>query len=447
MSKRNRWFAVSTMLIVLTVIIGTWTVQAQAIKLSSIDYIEQEQIKETVKAYFEMRYRSFNTLKLEDLWILIDSSSQGNYFLRSESDKLEIELHHAKLNRLRYLQYEYFLVFNDISIDLVNHEAIVSVIEGHDVIFEISKEISISDPLVSSMRNLQHTIVLRKQADAWKMLSDDYGDYLWRFIKATGLSKEEYLHSTDDLTDIMNDVEGYFATTSSCNLYDDETTYPYNRDGAVSYAHTWATAPRPYHDPPYHDFTDEGGDCTNFVSQAIHEGGGALMVFDDEQGIGMDGWYYNNVNDRAAAWLDVTRLYNFIVNEVYFWDAGPEGCDAVIDQASRGDVIQYDWQNDGSWDHSVMIVLSQYDPTYHWVAGHSPDVDGYPYTHFIYTHPNMVYRFVHIVRLDAASSVKLPIVMNSESSMAIQMQNPYPAPVAVPIEASEPMSPSPYPAP
>lgn len=99
---------------------------------------------------------------------------------------------------LRYLEYEYYLDFEDISIDLVNHEAIVSVIEGHDVIFEISKEISKSDPTVSSMRNLQHTVVLRKEGDLWKILHDDYRDYLWRFINATGLSKEEYLHSTDD---------------------------------------------------------------------------------------------------------------------------------------------------------------------------------------------------------------------------------------------------------
>ena len=39
-------------------------------------------------------------------------------FLSSEVDKLEIELHHAKLCRLRYVEYEYFLDFKDISIDM-----------------------------------------------------------------------------------------------------------------------------------------------------------------------------------------------------------------------------------------------------------------------------------------------------------------------------------------
>lgn len=293
--------------------------------------------------------------------------------------------------------------------------------------------------------------MLRKEKAVWKIVSDDYEDYLWRLMKAMGLSKEDLIQQDEYPQGELPGIDEGMIETTTCNLPVDQSTYPYNNNGAVEYAHQWATAARPYN-PKYYDFTDDGGDCTNFVSQALYEGGGALMI-----GSGTYGWYYNDRYDHSPSWTDVQFLYDFVIEPGYlYWDAGPEGCDTVIDQAERGDIIQYNWKenqqgtpdpNDEEWDHSVMIVLSQYEPTFHWVAGHSPDVDGYPYTNFIYTHPNMVYRFVHIVRLDAASLVKLPIVMNSESGMANQTQNPYPAPVAVPIEADEPLTPSPYPAP
>ena len=327
--------------------------------------------------------------------------------------------------------------------------ATVSVVEGHDVEFEISREISKAEPVISKMRNLLHSIELRKEDGTWKIVSDNYEDYLWRLMKTTGLSIEYLTQQDVNLQSQLPNSDEIMIEYTSCNLPEDQSTYPYNRNGAVKYAHQYATSPNTNY---YYYPLGEGGDCTNFVSQAMHEGGGALMI-----GSATYGWYYNDRYDHSPSWTHVKYLYDFIIEPGYsYWPAGPEGCDTVIDQTEKGDIIQYNWKenppgtpdpNDEEWDHSVMIVLSQYEPTYHWVAGHSPDVDGYPYTHFIYTHPNMVYRFVHIVWLDAASLVKLPIVMNSESIMANQMQNPYPAPVAVPIEASEPLTLSPYPAP
>lgn len=70
----------------------------------------------------------------------------------------------------------------------------MSLVEGHDVIFEISEQINKGDPIVSSMRNLQHTVYLHQENGMWKIITDDYEDYLWRLLRTTGLSKEELLH-------------------------------------------------------------------------------------------------------------------------------------------------------------------------------------------------------------------------------------------------------------
>ena len=38
---------------------------------------------------------------------------------------------------------------------------------------------------------------------------------------------------------------------------------PYNRRAAVAYAHKWAYS----RNPAFYDFSEIGGDCTNFASQ------------------------------------------------------------------------------------------------------------------------------------------------------------------------------------
>jgi len=257
------------------------------------------------------------------------------------------------------------------------------------------------------------------------------------------MTKETYLRSANEQVS-TNGVD--IDLTFGCVLQEDNSTYPYNRRGAVDYANLWALG----RNPAYYDFSDDGGDCTNFVSQAIYEGGGAMMTSDY---LPTYGWYYNNRFNYASAWTGVYELWDFIVPGYTVWNAGPEGCELAksqgLYQALEGDLIQYDWTNDEVWDHSVIINHAVKNPP-DWnlyVDSHSPDVYNYVFLSFIYKYPGMDYRFIRIERLDAASSVKLPIVMKGVGSTAIQMQNPYPAPLIDPVGVGEISPPSPYPAP
>ena len=101
--------------------------------------------------------------QLADFSDLTDGSSQADSFIQSETDKLEIEIFNAEIHHLRYIQYKYILAFNNVSIDEENNSAIVSLTEGHDVVFEISETINKAEPIVSKMRNLEHEIVLSKK--------------------------------------------------------------------------------------------------------------------------------------------------------------------------------------------------------------------------------------------------------------------------------------------
>ena len=76
----------------------------------------------------------------------------------------------------------------------------------------------------------------------------------------------------------------------------------YNRENAVAYAKKWAYG----RNPKYYDFSDLGGDCTNFASQCIYAGSGVMNYTPTY------GWYYISVNNRAPAWTGVDELYRFL---------------------------------------------------------------------------------------------------------------------------------------
>lgn len=76
----------------------------------------------------------------------------------------------------------------------------------------------------------------------------------------------------------------------------------YNREKAVAYAHRWAYG----FNPVYGNFTDMGGDCTNFLSQCLHAGGLPMNYRP------VTGWFYNSLSSRAPAWTGVQPFFDFM---------------------------------------------------------------------------------------------------------------------------------------
>jgi hypothetical protein len=160
----------------------------------------------------------------------------------------------------------------------------------------------------------------------------------------------------------------------------------YDRDAAVSYAHTWAYG----RNPRYYDFTALGGDCTNFTSQAVYAGAGVMNPTPTF------GWYYYSVNRRAPAWTGVEFLYRFLVNNR---GAGPaaEELGMDISQMMPGDIAQLSF--DGIvFTHSPLIVAvgSPPSPANILVAAHTFDADNRP----LNTYQYKKLRFLHITQVN-----------------------------------------------
>jgi len=123
----------------------------------------------------------------------------------------------------------------------------------------------------------------------------------------------------------------------------------YNRENAVAYAKRWALS----RNPLFIDFAGVGGDCTNFVSQAVLAGS---CEMNDTPTFG---WYIRSANDRAPAWSGVNEFFDFMTGSGDFPPAlsrvGPFGYVTTREFAREGDVIQLA-NNEGRFYHTLMIT-------------------------------------------------------------------------------------------
>lgn len=142
----------------------------------------------------------------------------------------------------------------------------------------------------------------------------------------------------------------------------------YNREKTVNYAKKWAYS----RNPAYYNYDSIGGDCTNFISQCIYAGT-VVMNYDR-----INGWYYNNANDKSASWTGVEFLYKFLINNK---NVGPFGRKIEKEELEKGDIIQISF--DGiKFSHTLLVVNKQNDKIFvatHTFDSYNRDFDTYSY--------------------------------------------------------------------
>ena len=141
----------------------------------------------------------------------------------------------------------------------------------------------------------------------------------------------------------------------------------YLRDKAVFYAREWALK----QNPQFYHFGNLGGDCTNFVSQCLLNGG-AKMNYNKE------GWFYINALNRSASWTAVNYLQNFLFNNK---SVGPFGRVTELMQIELGDII-FLRQNPNRFNHSLIVTKIEENEIY--VCAHSDDSLDRPLSSYFY---------------------------------------------------------------
>jgi len=159
---------------------------------------QQDEIKDVLQAYFELRYHLLSVSPPSDVQQdvfgeLVSDADDAKDFLATETAKLAVERKWYELNKLRFAKYEYSLQYKDIVFDASAQMATVSLHEYFDIICEIAIENNSQNPSSCAIGELTHEIVLRNENNRWKIISDTYWDSWWRQFRKPGLSTNEIL--------------------------------------------------------------------------------------------------------------------------------------------------------------------------------------------------------------------------------------------------------------
>jgi hypothetical protein len=152
----------------------------------------------------------------------------------------------------------------------------------------------------------------------------------------------------------------------------------YNGRAAAAYAVRWYN----HHNKLFWSFVGDGGDCTNFSSQALHAGGMRFMragglnnvvIFPDDRvqfSKGQGSWwairgFYSGYYEWTASWVNAELSHDRLLDS---------GLAVPLDSGDRpqpGDIVYYKLQGlDKAWDHSQVVTRVTHTQVY--VAQHSP---------------------------------------------------------------------------
>ncbi|GGE73664.1 amidase domain-containing protein [Priestia taiwanensis] len=118
--------------------------------------------------------------------------------------------------------------------------------------------------------------------------------------------------------------------------------FSYNRLEAVKYAELWWND----ENPEYVHFKEEN--CTNYISQCLHAGGAPMMGYPNKA----KGWWIRGKNwSYSWTFAHALRWYLSGAKSGLRAKKVEKPTDLLV-----GDVIFYDFEGDGHWDHSTIVV-------------------------------------------------------------------------------------------
>lgn len=159
--------------------------------------------------------------------------------------------------------------------------------------------------------------------------------------------------------------------------------FKYDRLNAVKYAERWWNE----YNPEYVKFEN---DCTNYISQCLHAGNAPMVGYPKRE----NGWWMRNGN-WSYSWAVANALRWYLPNA----KTGVRAREVASPfELEPGDVIFYDFQGDGRYDHTTIVTAKDANGmplvnahTFHSRMRYWDYRDSSAYT------PNIKYKFFHIM--------------------------------------------------
>lgn len=166
--------------------------------------------------------------------------------------------------------------------------------------------------------HMEEKIEERKAVFSGAELLDDY------------CSKNEKQIYTDEASSLDRDLSE-----------EDYSRFQYSRVEAVRYAERWWND----YNPDYKKFENN---CTNFVSQCLRAGGAPMKGHPNRN----KGWWYQNKN-WSLSWAVAHSLRWYLSGSTTGLRAKEV---SKPEDLTKGDVICYDFDGDGRWQHTTIVV-------------------------------------------------------------------------------------------
>ncbi|MFE8703042.1 amidase domain-containing protein [Cytobacillus sp. FJAT-54145] len=169
-------------------------------------------------------------------------------------------------------------------------------------------------------------------------------------------------------------------------LTDERVKFHYDRLQAVKYAERWWND----YNPKFKKFDV---DCTNYISQCLHAGGAPMRGYPNRT----NGWWMRS-NNWSFSWSVANSMRWYLPGS----DKGLKAKEVSSpDLLDLGDVICYDFQGDGRFDHTTIVTAKDSDGM-PLVNAHTTNSrmrywayeDSTAYT------SNIKYKFFHIINND-----------------------------------------------
>ena len=172
------------------------------------------------------------------------------------------------------------------------------------------------------------------------------------------------------IASLVSNLSADNVGSTSCDDYRNNKCY-YNGNVAADYAYEFGKKST----SPFYDFSNKGGDCTNFASQAILAGMVGITEPTDlkpkrlnylaDQNSRYLRWFYVSYTNHkyGSSWTGADWMYKYVkankssykgLHFAFITEDSPTKA-LKISAIKRGDIIFADWTGNGTVDHTMIV--------------------------------------------------------------------------------------------
>ena len=340
----------------------------------SDQFIIDEQVKQLIIKYMDAYYSSLYTLQTVDTSNFFDNELSG----KISNTAIDYIVNTRKL-------YDIDLSIRNAHYDLkiINYSKqddtyYVDFLEDDYMHFSFAKDIE------SSAYDIENHFVIKYDGTDYKIhdLEKVQGYYLSFYEDCDSIEEveEKYAYLFKQMLDMVSynyDVLNNKPISSSSK----QATKPYDRESAVAYLDQY------YHqrNSEWFNYSDTGGNCQNYASQALLAGGIPMDFYGEQQWKCYGDYTYDpdvdeseTANGRSKSWVNVGYFYDYVLNN--YGTGLVAEITSNLNEAQIGDIIIV-----GNEDLAHTVMISKIIDGNIFVNSNSIDMKDYPIDAYNYT--------------------------------------------------------------